>query len=105
MKEYTILVPLKLVKNQFEAEEVLKGYSVLRQKYNEKFCRPYLLLSGIEVEQYKEGELVITELGERKYTAKYKIRNRMGAIHRSTAYTKEQRLARFKNAFKRNIAK
>ena len=71
MNDYFVYVPLMIVKNQLEAEEKLKNYSVLRQLPNEDFCRPYLVLWGIDAERYKSGELSVSELGEKKLTELY----------------------------------
>lgn len=38
---------------------------------NEDFCRPYLVLLGIDAERYKSGELSVSELGEKKLTELY----------------------------------
>lgn len=48
--DYFVDVPLMIVKNQLDAEEKLKDYSVLRHLPNEDFCRPYLVLCGIDAE-------------------------------------------------------
>lgn len=69
--DYFVDVPLMIVKNQLDAEEKLKDYSVLRHLPNEDFCRPYLVLWGIDAERYKSGELSVSELGEKKLTELY----------------------------------
>lgn len=71
MNDYFVDVPLMIVKNQLEAEEKLKDYSVLEHLPNEDFCRPYLVLWGIDAERYKSGELSVSELGEKKLTELY----------------------------------
>lgn len=71
MNDYFVDVPLMIVKNQLEAEEKLKDYSVLQHLPNEDFYRPYLVLWGIDAERYKSGELSVSELGEKKLTELY----------------------------------
>lgn len=46
MNDYFVDVPLMIVKNQLEAEEKLKDYSVLRQLPNEDFLQTLLSTLG-----------------------------------------------------------
>lgn len=100
MNDYFVDVPLMIVKNQLEAEEKLKDYSVLRHLPNEDFCRPYLVLWGIDAERYKSGELSVSELGEKKLTELYYIKT----IHQIKRVPAKQRKGLFFKLHKKDIA-